>query len=82
MLTIQSQGREDTKKKRSRAVPDVVRAGSAALESAEPGTFRCIPDRPAAVGKRIADAVGFRPDTPLREGLARFVAWYREFYKV
>jgi UDP-glucuronate 4-epimerase len=30
----------------------------------------------------LEDAVGFRPDTPLREGLARFVAWYREFYKV
>ncbi len=25
-------------------------------------------------------AVGFRPDTPLRDGLARFVTWYREFY--
>lgn len=24
--------------------------------------------------------VGFRPNTPLREGLKRFVAWYREFY--
>jgi UDP-glucuronate 4-epimerase len=24
--------------------------------------------------------VGFRPSTPLREGLARFVAWYRGYY--
>jgi len=26
--------------------------------------------------------VGFRPDTPLREGLARFVAWYRDYHGV
>ena len=25
---------------------------------------------------------GFAPSTPLREGIARFVAWYREYYKV
>jgi UDP-glucuronate 4-epimerase len=24
--------------------------------------------------------VGFRPNTPVKEGVARFVAWYREFY--
>ena len=24
--------------------------------------------------------VGFKPNTPVREGVARFVAWYREFY--
>ena len=27
-------------------------------------------------------AVGFRPHTPLREGIGRFVEWYREYYKV
>ncbi|MEM9146174.1 MAG: NAD-dependent epimerase/dehydratase family protein [Pseudomonadota bacterium] len=27
-------------------------------------------------------AVGFRPATPLREGLARFVAWYRDYHGV
>jgi UDP-glucuronate 4-epimerase len=26
--------------------------------------------------------VGFRPATPIETGIARFVAWYREFYKV
>ncbi len=26
--------------------------------------------------------VGFKPATPVREGVARFVRWYREFYKV
>ena len=28
----------------------------------------------------LAEAVGFRPDTPLEEGLNRFVAWYAGFY--
>jgi len=31
---------------------------------------------------RLAAAVGFRPRTPLEQGLRRFIAWYREFYKV
>ena len=26
--------------------------------------------------------IGFKPNTPVREGVARFVAWYREFYGV
>jgi len=26
--------------------------------------------------------VGFKPATPIQEGVRRFVAWYREFYKV
>jgi UDP-glucuronate 4-epimerase len=26
--------------------------------------------------------VGFKPATPVREGVARFVEWYRGFYKV
>ena len=25
---------------------------------------------------------GFKPATPLAEGLRRFVAWYREYYRV
>jgi len=29
---------------------------------------------------RIAAATGFAPTTPLAQGLARFVAWYREYY--
>jgi UDP-glucuronate 4-epimerase len=27
-------------------------------------------------------AVGFRPDTPIESGLARFVEWYRQYYRV
>ncbi len=28
----------------------------------------------------LRDAVGFAPDTPLEEGVQRFVTWYREYY--
>jgi UDP-glucuronate 4-epimerase len=28
----------------------------------------------------LAGAVGFRPDTSIEEGIARFVEWYREYY--
>lgn len=30
----------------------------------------------------LSSAVGFSPDTPIETGIARFVAWYREYYKV
>ncbi|MGH8443913.1 MAG: NAD-dependent epimerase [Solimonas sp.] len=30
----------------------------------------------------LSRAVGFEPSTPIEEGLAKFVAWYREFYRV
>ncbi|MCZ7562550.1 MAG: NAD-dependent epimerase [Burkholderiales bacterium] len=30
----------------------------------------------------LAQAVGFSPATPVREGIARFVAWYRAHYRV
>lgn len=30
----------------------------------------------------LVAAVGFRPNTPLKDGLEKFVAWYREYYKV
>jgi UDP-glucuronate 4-epimerase len=30
---------------------------------------------------RLAAATGFAPTTPLADGLARFVAWYREYYE-
>ena len=29
----------------------------------------------------LVQAVGFRPTTPLREGIARFVEWYRAYYR-
>jgi UDP-glucuronate 4-epimerase len=30
---------------------------------------------------RLAAVTGFAPSTPLAEGLARFVAWYRDYYR-
>jgi UDP-glucuronate 4-epimerase len=38
-----------------------------------PATFADVTD--------LEDAVGFRPATPLREGLTRFVTWYRDYYR-
>ncbi|HEY6862772.1 MAG TPA: NAD-dependent epimerase/dehydratase family protein [Burkholderiales bacterium] len=46
------------------------------------------PMQPGDVIRTCADvrdlerAVGFRPDTPLDTGLARFVEWYRAYYRV
>jgi len=30
----------------------------------------------------LAEAVGYRPHTPIEEGISRFVDWYRDYYKV
>jgi len=35
-----------------------------------------------AATERLAAAIGFAPRTPLAEGLARFVAWYREYHGI
>ena len=47
-----------------------------------------VPMQPGDVEATYADTeplerdFGFRPDTPLREGLRRFARWYKEYYKV
>jgi UDP-glucuronate 4-epimerase len=47
-----------------------------------------LPLQPGDVPSTAADTsalkawTGFKPNTPVREGVARFVAWYREFYGV
>ena len=47
-----------------------------------------LPMQPGDVPSTFADikalerAVGFRPSTPLDVGIGRFVAWYRDFYRV
>jgi UDP-glucuronate 4-epimerase len=50
-------------------------------ESAADATGRC-----AGYLRRCCDAliqdVGYQPATPIEEGVARFVAWYREYYRV
>jgi UDP-glucuronate 4-epimerase len=30
----------------------------------------------------LAEDTGFRPDTPLDEGIRRFIEWYREYYGI
>jgi UDP-glucuronate 4-epimerase len=40
-----------------------------------------VPDTYADVDA-LAEDVGYRPDTPIEEGVKRFVEWYREFYGV
>ncbi|HCO61663.1 MAG TPA: capsular biosynthesis protein CpsI [Porticoccaceae bacterium] len=39
-----------------------------------------VPDTYADVEALVTD-VGYRPDTPVKEGIARFVAWYRDYYQ-
>ena len=49
---------------------------------------RMLPMQPGDVPATYADVdalanwTGFRPSTPLAEGLERFVAWYRDYYRV
>lgn len=38
-----------------------------------------VPDTYANVSE-LVDAVGYKPATPVKEGVARFVAWYRKYY--
>lgn len=40
-----------------------------------------VPDTAADVGALMRDT-GYSPDTPVEVGIGRFVAWYREFYRV
>ena len=30
----------------------------------------------------LAQITGYRPDTPMRDGVAKFMAWYRDYYQV
>lgn len=39
-----------------------------------------VPDTYADVEALVTD-VGYRPNTPVKEGIARFVAWYRDYYQ-
>ncbi len=62
----------------------------AALEHAlgRTATLNMLPMQPGDVVSTMAgitdleNAVGFRPNTPIETGIARFVKWYREFYGV
>jgi UDP-glucuronate 4-epimerase len=51
-------------------------------------SLNLLPMQPGDVRETYADVddlandVGFRPNTPVEEGISRFVDWYREYYRV
>ena len=53
-----------------------------------PAIRNYLPMQPGDVPSTFADAellvklTGFRPSTPVAEGVARFVAWYRDYYNI
>jgi UDP-glucuronate 4-epimerase len=61
-----------------------------AIEAAvgKPAIRKLVDIQPGDVPSTHADvsalqsAVGFKPATPVREGIRRFVAWYRDYYRV
>lgn len=61
-----------------------------AIESAIGATAikEYLPMQPGDVPSTASDTtaleawIGFKPNTPVKEGVARFVAWYRDFYSV
>ena len=53
--------------------------GRSAIKEYAPMQPGDVPATYAAID-RLAAVTGFAPHTPLAEGLARFVAWYREYY--
>jgi UDP-glucuronate 4-epimerase len=65
------------------ALEDFVRALEAAV--GKPALRELVPMQPGDVVETYADvadlqaAVGFRPDTPIEDGLRRFVEWYRSY---
>ncbi|MDY6944039.1 MAG: NAD-dependent epimerase [Pseudomonadota bacterium] len=54
----------------------------------KPARMELLPMQPGDVVDTFADCadlerdVGYRPDTPVEVGIERFVAWYRDYYKV
>jgi UDP-glucuronate 4-epimerase len=55
--------------------------GRTAIKNLLPMQLGDVPDTYADVAALIQD-VGYQPATPIEEGVARFVAWYREYYRV
>jgi len=54
--------------------------GRKATKNLLPMQLGDVPDTYADVEALVAD-VGYQPNTPIEEGVARFVAWYREYYR-
>ena len=40
-----------------------------------------VPDTYADV-TALTDDVGYKPNTPIEEGIKNFIAWYRDYYNV
>jgi UDP-glucuronate 4-epimerase len=55
--------------------------GRKATKNMLPMQLGDVPNTYADVDALMAD-VGYRPSTPIEQGIARFVAWYRDYYKV
>lgn len=53
--------------------------GKAAIRELEPMQPGDVPETRADVNGLMQD-VGFRPSTPIEEGVRRFVAWYRDYH--
>lgn len=57
-------------------------------ETGRKAVLNMLPPQPGDVPETYANvdalmtAIGFKPETSLAEGIRRFVAWYRDFYKV
>jgi UDP-glucuronate 4-epimerase len=68
------------------ALPDYIAAIEKAL--GKKAKLELVPQQPGDVEETYADvealkaATGFQPATPLDVGVERFVAWYRDYYKV
>lgn len=55
--------------------------GRKAAKNLLPMQLGDVPDTYADIDALVED-VGYRPETPIEEGVAHFVAWYREYYRV
>ncbi|MCJ7599028.1 MAG: hypothetical protein MUO41_10490, partial [Methyloceanibacter sp.] len=57
-------------------------------EVGKKAVMEMVPAQPGDVPETYADvealtkATGFTPSTPIEEGVKRFVAWYRDYYRV
>ena len=67
---------------------ELVRAGVLPADYDFAAHKELVPMQPGDVPVTYADTAplerdfGFKPATPLREGLRRFAVWYKEFYNV
>jgi UDP-glucuronate 4-epimerase len=65
---------------------DYIQALESALDSTANKNF--LPMQPGDVPSTAADTselktwVGFKPNTSVKDGVARFVNWYRSYYKI